>query len=160
LIEEKQLDKAEEFIKQEQNHNRKVPALNTPWSHYETSLCISRAKLNFARNNFDNGINELNKALEIQPELYLIWYELEKAYISKGLYQKAKETAEYAIKLNPKQNTGYLWLSIVYRYLKDYDKAINVLKQYLLKNPNDAAIQKNLDSIYSELEHYKEAVKH
>lgn len=162
LIEEKQLDKAEEFIKQEQNHNRKVPTrtINPLWSHYETSLCISRAKLNFARNNFDNGINELNKALEIQPELYLIWYELEKAYISKGLYQKAKETAEYAIKLNPKQYTGYLWLSIVYRYLKDYDKAIDVLKQYLLKNRNDAAIQKNLDSIYSELEHYKEAVKH
>lgn len=160
LIEEKQLDKAEEFIKQEQNHNRKVPALNTPWPYYGTSLCISRAKLNFARNNFDNGINELNKALEIQPELYLIWDELEKAYISKGLYPKAKETAEYAIKLNPKQNTGYFWLSIVYRYLKDYDKAINVLKQYRLKNPNDATIQKNLDILYSELEHYKEVVKH
>lgn len=160
LIEEKQLDKAEEFIKQEQNHNRKVPALNTPWPYYETSLCISRAKLNFARNNFDNGINELNKALEIQPESTLIWGELENAYISKGFYQKAKETAEYAIKLNPKQNTGYLWLSIVYRYLKDYDKAINVLKQYLLKNPNDATIQKNLDIIYSELEHYKELGKH
>lgn len=162
LIEEKQLDKAEEFIKQEQNHNRKVPTrtINPLLAHYETSLCISRAKLNFARNNFDNGINELNKTLEIQPELYLIWYELEKAYISKGLYQKAKETAEYAIKLNPKQNTGYLWLSIVYRYLKDYDKAIDVLKQYLLKNPNDAAVQKNLDIIYSELKHHKEAGKH
>jgi hypothetical protein len=51
--------------------------------HYETSLRISsRSKINFARNNFDDGINELNNALKIQPELPLIWDELEKAYLS------------------------------------------------------------------------------
>ncbi len=149
LIEENQLDKAEEFIKREEDSKRKTPAhtANTLLPHYETSLHISRSKINFARNNFDEGINELNKALKIQPELPLIWDELEKAYMTKGLYQKAKETAENAIRLNPDQRTGYLWLSFVYRDLKDYDKAINILRQYLSKNPDDAFVQKSLDSI-------------
>ena len=149
LIEENQLDKAEEFIKREEDSKRKTPAhtANTLLPHYETSLHISRSKINFARNNFDDGINALNNALKIQPELPFIWDELERAYLNKGLLQKAKETAEYAIRLLPKQRTGYLWLAIVYQYLRDSEKAINVLRQYLSQNPDDAFVQKSLDSI-------------
>ncbi|MCL4727824.1 MAG: protein kinase [Candidatus Kuenenia sp.] len=149
LIEENQLDKAEEFIKQEEDSKRKTPAhtANDLLPHHETSLYISRSKINFARNNFDDGINALNNALKIQTELPLIWDELEKAYLHKGLLQKAKETAEYAIKLLPKQRTGYLWLAIVYQYLRDSEKAINVLRQYLSQNPDDAFVQESLDSI-------------
>ncbi|WP_347275248.1 protein kinase [Candidatus Kuenenia sp.] len=168
LIEEGKIETAEKFLEQELLYKRKINTNNlhefpenrrnilnlfpyrVPTSDipmYETSLILAKSKIEFARNSFDDGINALNNALKIQPELPFIWDELEKAYLHKGLLQKAKETAEYAIKLLPKQRTGYLWLAIVYQYLRDSEKAINVLRQYLSQNPDDAFVQKSLDSI-------------
>lgn len=164
LTEEGKIETAEKFLEQELLYKRKINTNNlqefpenrrnilnlfpyrVPTSDipmYETSLILAKSKIEFAKDNFENGINELKAALEIQPELPLIWDELEKAYMSKGLYQKAIETAEYAIRLNPDQRTGYLRLSSAYKNSGNYDKAINILKQYLSKNPDDAVAVNN-----------------
>ena len=103
--------------------------------------------LHHARNDID-AEKEFNALIYKLDKMEIIDWEI--SWLYQERHDIADKNAVQAIYTN---------LSNLYLVKKDYDKAINVLKQYLLKNPNDATIQKNLDRIYSELEHYKEAVK-
>ncbi len=108
---------------------------------------------------FAMALHRAGNNIDAEKEFNALIYKLDKMEIIdweiSWLYPERNDIAD-----KDAVQSIYTNLSDLYLVKKDYDKAINVLKQYLLKNPNDATVQKKLDIIYSELEHYKEAVKH
>lgn len=160
LIEKNQLDKATEFITKEHKLNRQMSSPNSPHSvpRYETSLFIAQAKIYLSAGDLDNAVEELNRAIEIQPELYSSWDLLINEYLSKGLYDEAERTAKLAITRIPNDPLGYSWLAKVYWNLKKYDDAINTYQEYLSLNPKDALVQQNLGVAYVQLGRYEEAI--
>lgn len=160
LLKENQLDKAKEFILRERKLKRKMPSPIPRHTapEYETSLYIAQAKVFLATDNLENAVDQLNKAIEIQPELYITWDLLEGSYMSRGLYDDVRRVAEQAIKLNPKNSIGYAWLSKIYWHLEKYDDAIHILQAYLFLNPNDVVVLKTLGAAYVKFSRFDEAV--
>ena len=105
------------------------------------------------------ALHRTGNDIDAEKEFNALIYKLDKMepidWEISWLYSERSDIADkYAVQ------AIYTNLSDIYLVKKNYQNAINVLKQYLLKNPSDATIQKRLDSIYSELEHYKEVGKH
>jgi serine/threonine protein kinase/tetratricopeptide (TPR) repeat protein len=159
LLQEKRLDEAEGFILGEQKLNREIPPSYAPDAAlgYDTSLHIALADIFFAGGNFNQGVDQLNKAIEIQPQLYLTWDRLENAYISKGFYQKAKETAQNAIKISPNHYFGYLWLARICAHLGQYEEAVNALQMWIVLEPTNRHSYKLLGLYLSQLGKFGEA---
>jgi len=173
LIGENQFDKARELILKERTLNREMPPPVSAYTalSYKTSLYVAEAKIHLATNNLEEAVERLNKAIEIQPQIYITWDILEQAYTSKGLYREAKQSAQRAIELNPTISVGYKWLSDVCWTLGEKEDAIDAskkylslgeekeaLKEYLPLNIIDARFQKNLGAMYFVLGRYEEAI--
>ncbi|MCX5666859.1 MAG: tetratricopeptide repeat protein [Candidatus Omnitrophica bacterium] len=75
------------------------------------------------KGEFDKAIAEFNKAIEVNPNDPLAFYNRGSAYDCKRDYDKAISDYSKAIELNPKFATAYNSRAIDYYYKKDYDKA-------------------------------------
>jgi tetratricopeptide (TPR) repeat protein/serine/threonine protein kinase len=158
---ENQYDKAREFILQERRLSREMPPLISPDTglRYETSLCLAEANICFATGDFRATIEQLNKALEIQPQLYIIWNMLKQAYVARELHQEEKEVARRAIEVNPTWSFGYLWLANACWALGERQEATGVLEQYLLSNPRDVIVLQTIGAMYRQLGRHNEAMQ-
>jgi len=162
LTEENRIDEAEKFLLREKKLDRKILPFGSPkiLPNYGTSLHLAFAQLYFAKNDFNEGINQLNKAIEIQPELYITWDRLENAYFSNNLYAQAKQAAEKAIQLNPHQSFGYEWLSDACLRLGQHEEAIRALQTIVRIEPNNALAHFGIGCANSGLKSYIEATKY
>jgi len=67
--------------------------------------------------HFDQAITLLARASEIAPGEFKVQYELAKAYFDSAQWEPARERAEAAVRLNPKDSTGHYLLGRVYQRL-------------------------------------------
>jgi len=162
LTEENRIDEADKFLLREKKLDRKILPFGAPdiLPNYGTSLHLAFAQLYFAKNDFNEGINQLNKAIEIQPQLYITWNLLENAYFSNNLYAQAKQAAEKAIQLNPKQSFGYQWLSAACLRMGQHEEAIGALQTVVRIEPNNALAHFGIGCANSGLKRYIEATKY
>jgi tetratricopeptide (TPR) repeat protein len=61
---------------------------------------------------FQQGINDISKAIELQPKEPFYYSEKASLEIRVGLYADAVETARQLIQLAPEQSDGYLFLGL------------------------------------------------
>ena len=74
-------------------------------------------------NRFGEAIRLLVRASQIAPAEFKAHYELSKAYFDSGQFAPARQQAEEAVKLNPKDSSGHYLLGRVYQRLKQKDLA-------------------------------------
>lgn len=86
-------------------------------------------------------------------------YDLGSAYGSLAQYDKAAETFEKVVKLDPKNIKGYSALGAAYFNLKRYDSASKAFEKAVELSPNDIDKQYDLGNAYYKLEDYLNAVK-
>lgn len=83
------------------------------------------------RTEAEKAVQVAEKAVKAAPNDALARAKLAAAYLSVGRYSDALKQAEYAIKLNPDEGTGYLVAGIANRELGNYDKAIEMINRAL-----------------------------
>jgi tetratricopeptide (TPR) repeat protein len=68
-------------------------------------------------NRVDEAIPLLARAGKIAPGEFKVHYELAKAYFDSTQWEPARQQAEAAVKLNPKDSSGHYLLGRVYQRL-------------------------------------------
>ena len=110
--------------------------------------------------NYAQAVNDLNKAIELDPGYAEAYTNRGIVYDKKGEYDRAIAEFSRAIALNPSDPVKYNNRGIVYNEKGEYDRAIADFNRAISLNPSDpmnAKIFNNLGLIYLKLGRVKEA---
>ena len=109
-------------------------------------------QIRYAKDLFDAGRlkeseAQFHQALKIDANAAEAYVGLAQIAMSKNEFQQAKEFAEKAVSINPKQSEAYSLLAILYRRLSEPSKAAEALTQFQ-KLPEKTA---SVDPVYAAL---------
>ena len=114
------------------------------------------AELNIIGQATEMAIKEYKKSVQEHPlnvrhwlylgQLYNLGVGYEKEYI-----QKADEALHKALELSPKRQQVYFELARVQLFLREYEKAIEILKQAVLLDPEVRISRQNLEKVLKTL---------
>lgn len=107
----------------------------------------------------NDALDRLQQKAWKNPNDVSAQYDLGSAYGSLGQFDKAAESFETVVKLDPKNVKGYSALGAAYFNLKRYDAAAKAFEKAAELKPDDIDKQYDLGNAYYKLEHYPEAVK-
>lgn len=143
-------------------------------SYEQTEICIDesgvppnklvpvysiRATINLRNENTDDALEDLGKALEINPA-YTPAYRVRGAlYAMKGAYNMAEKDLTMAIKLSPNTAESYIGRAMLYAKKRDYIGAIEDYTAALRLEPDNAAYYNNRGSAYSSFGEYGPAME-
>jgi len=120
---------------------------------------IQRTKTVYEEGDWDAAVNYINNFIKENPDIsegYLIRSEL---YTEKEDYlQEALDDAEKAIKINPKNATGYNKRGRIYVYLGDKEKAFNDFNRAIELDKNYVEAYVNRGNMYLKKEEYQKAI--
>ncbi len=68
---------------------------------------------------YDNAISNYNKALAIDPQDEILYYNLARAYFEKGDFENAKKTLEKALEINNNFNEAKKFLNFINKRIKN-----------------------------------------
>ena len=75
------------------------------------------------KGQYDQAIEDYNKAIEIEPIMTEAYYNRGNAYIAKKRYDQAVRDYTRAIEINPKSGAVYYNRALAYYHKTEYDKA-------------------------------------
>ena len=109
--------------------------------------------------NYANAYAYFNKCLSLDKDVPAVYYELSQiAYVTKD-YEKAKDFAEKAYKMD-NENIWYgSFLVSIYEDLMDYDNAKRIIKRLIEKDPSNIDFKLELARLYENEGSYEEAIK-
>jgi tetratricopeptide (TPR) repeat protein len=139
---------------------------------YESYPSVDATNLYFQK-KYDEAIDRINKAIEIDPQEAYAYSLRGSIYFSAKKYQQAFQDSRKAIELNPNASDAlflsgqiHYHLGNYYQAIKDYRKCIDIGKSmiifYLLGQPIETQNSINffyLGRCYHKLKDYKEAIK-
>jgi tetratricopeptide (TPR) repeat protein len=144
LIEESRFDEAENFLQKERQLNRKVsPVLRSSDAlmGYRASLHLAYAKVYFATKNRTNGMAEIQKALEAQPESAWTWRLVSSVLMVHEYYREAKVTFQTLVQIDPSDAIAYRSLGFLCRMLGQHNEAVIALQRSIELDPNSVPVQ-------------------
>ncbi|KAL7282027.1 hypothetical protein ACG7TL_003494 [Trametes sanguinea] len=100
----------------------------------------------FQAKDYDKAIECFSKALEIDPNNFVLWSNRSAAKAGKRQYQAALEDAEQCIKINPTWSKGYARKGAALHGLRRYDEAIEAY-EVGLKIEDSPALRKGLKEV-------------
>jgi tetratricopeptide (TPR) repeat protein len=126
-------DKAIELLKQnniEQAYSV-LEDLNNKYPAFGDALFLMGSIL-IDKNEFDKALGFLNQAKSLLPYHPFVYIALAKIYMSKEIYDKAKEALETALSLNPtlKDEIGENLGDLYYEF-GEYEKALSLYESHL-----------------------------
>jgi superkiller protein 3 len=93
---------------------------------------------------FAEAMQELKKALELDPGLISAYINLGSVFGDKGSYPQAIKYFEKAIQLDRGSLNAYNGLGVTYARMKKYDLARKAWEKALEIGPDNKAVQENL----------------
>jgi tetratricopeptide (TPR) repeat protein/DNA-binding beta-propeller fold protein YncE len=93
------------------------------------------------------AIENLKRAVALDPESYDVHLRLGRSYADNNLYSDAQSHLERAARLNDRADAPHLLLAQMYLNQRSYDAAINSLTLAVALNPSDAN-RRELDAAY------------
>ena len=90
----------------------------------------------------------LNKALSIDPDNFLVNWELIYSHANRGEFEKAEAHAKKAIALQPNYWTGYNAYALLSRKMGKFDQAIELLNKVIELTPDNGSALHNLGLMY------------
>jgi tetratricopeptide (TPR) repeat protein len=88
------------------------------------------------KNEFDNALNFLNKALEIDPNFSEGWFNTGNIYKQINEFDKAVDSYVKATELNPDFTKAWFFMGCAYFDKKDYHRAIEHIEKAIKLDPN------------------------
>jgi len=110
------------------------------------------------KREYDKGISQLERALELEPNSADIHAHLGLALYQADRPQEAVQVFQKAIRLNPKPPGWYLYnLAVAYKFIEKYEEAIYWGEKAVRQNPKDLIGHVILCTIYSSAGRMEEA---
>lgn len=132
---------------------------NLPLDKKDEEVFVIIANIYEDRKDVDKAVENLNKALIINPEYYKAYYNLGCIFLEKKAYELAEKNLLLAIKYNKEFAYSYYNLGTLYLRTGNYEKAKkNLIKAIYLKN-DDKDFYLNLAYAYKFLNKEKESKK-
>jgi tetratricopeptide (TPR) repeat protein len=103
-------------------------------------------------------VARLEKQKAAEPKNYRVHFELGNAYVDAGKEEKAKESFEQAILLNPKYVEAMVNLGGLYTDLEQPEEAIPHFEKALSIDPENCKARSNLGNSYYALQRYPDAM--
>ena len=114
---------------------------------------------NLALNQFKNAIGNFKKAIKINPNLPIIFYNLGLSFHYDKNFESALSSYEKAIKLNPDHADTYCNMGMSFNEKGDFKRAIKSYRKTLEINPDHMGAHYNLGAIYSKTGELNLAIK-
>jgi tetratricopeptide (TPR) repeat protein len=108
----------------------------------------NRAKFYAAQGDYDNAIEDINRAISLNPTLALPYYNRAIIYRNRGEYDSAIADNTRAILYSPKYIQAYNDRGVAYCYKGDYDRGIEDFTQAIMLNPKNAEAYYNRGVAY------------
>lgn len=93
---------------------------------------------------FDEALDQLNQALEIEPENANVLSERAVVYFHQGDAQKALDQLDYCVLLDPQNPYRYSSRAYIKAFLKDIKGAIEDYEKCIMLDPDDAIAYNNM----------------
>lgn len=116
----------------------------------------------YNRGDYFSAIMSYDKAVELNPNNFLVYVKRGEAYQNLNDYSRALSDYEKALSLNPNFSMAYALHNNrgnVYSNLKQYEQAIQDFDRAIQLNPNEAAIYNNRGVAYLDLKQYEQAIR-
>ncbi len=105
--------------------------------------------------NYDKAITALDKAIVIQPENPVIYFELGKNYLARKKYPEAYTNFEKVIKIDPKNRWAWVGMYDVCYETKDFNKAIPIVEKLITFKED---YKEDLTSLYMNTQQFDKAL--
>lgn len=97
---------------------------------------VNRGIAFISEEKYDRGLNDFNKAIELNPNYYLAYYNRGNLFMSEKKYDRALEDYGKVIKLNPNHIEAYINRGIAFRDINRFDEALNDYNKAIELKPN------------------------
>ena len=132
---------------------------NLPLDKKDEEVFVIIANIYEDKKDVDKAVENLNRALILNPEYYKAYYNLGSIFLEKKAYELAEKNLLLAIKYNKEFPYSYYNLGTLYLRTGEYEKAKkNLIKAIYLKN-DDKDFYLNLAYAYKFLNKEKESKK-
>ncbi|MEA5468392.1 tetratricopeptide repeat protein [Spirulina sp. 06S082] len=101
---------------------------------------------------YSEGAAEAQRAIALNPDSALGWYNRALNLMSNRQYTKALEAYERTLELNPNDGNAWMGLGITQRALKAYPESLAALQKALELNPDNTQAQDNLEAVMKAIE--------
>ena len=128
-------------------------------SSYKKEL-INRAKLEIDNKNYDNAIENCNRALDLDEIFIEAYYHIGLAYYYKKKYDAAIKNFQKAVRYNEKDVHSWNSMGLVYEAKEDYDNALISFKKAVDIDSGFADGWYNLGNVYKLRKEYDNAITH
>lgn len=120
---------------------------------------IDKGNEAYFKNDFDVALKNYEKAKEINPNYYGLFYNIGLIYQKKKNYNKAITFYNKAIEKNSQLYQAYNNLGVVFNNLEEYDKSIKSLNKAIVIKPDYDEAYNNLGNTFNDLKMYDKAIE-
>lgn len=124
----------------------------------DAALRIEKARIKLVRKQFDQALEELNIARQMDPKNSEILNLMGIVHLQCNRYNTARTCFKRAISLNDKDPRAYNNLGSIYHTRKQYKTAIKYYKKAVEKDPKFLMAYYNLSNAYFSRKQYLQAV--
>ena len=115
---------------------------------------------------YDNAIQYISKAIQINPHIHLFYNSLGLVYADKGMFDEAINNYDKVLALKPDNVTALNNLGLVFTVKGMFNEAVDNYKKVLTLKPDDVEVHRNLGNALKDkglldeaIEHYKKVLK-
>ncbi len=119
---------------------------------------IMEAEIQMGLDNYEDALPKLQETVDREPYDSEAWNLLAETYIALGKYPEAQEAADYALAINPQDNTALLMKANAYMHDEQMAEAIELYTKYLEAQSDDLSVQISLALCLTNEERYKEVM--
>jgi len=104
-------------------------------------------ELFYRSGHLDQAVYHLNEAINLLPNDETAYLSLADIYLSRGESERALTIYQRCLNLNAENSQAYFKAGVLYKELKDYPNAEQMLRQAARLEPNNLAIQRQLGAV-------------
>ena len=116
----------------------------------EPEPLVLQASVFLSRQNTNQAVAALRKAIELRPDYRPAYFMLAQVYIDSGENKKATQELAQIVAKNPKDRGALMLMGMVADQSKDFEGARDYYEKALAVDPNFSAAANNLAYLYSE----------
>ncbi|PWH16367.1 MAG: hypothetical protein DDG59_09600 [Anaerolineae bacterium] len=104
-------------------------------------------ELFYRSGHLDQAVYHLNEAITLLPNDASAHLILADSYLARGESERALAAYQRCLSLNPEDSQAYFKAGVLYKELKDYPNAEQMLRQAARLEPNNLAVQRQLGAV-------------
>lgn len=122
------------------------------------SLPLMEAEISMGLDDYETAETMLQELLDSDPYSTEAWNLLAESYVALERYADAREAADYALAINPRERNALLMKANACMHDNQLPQAIRYYAQCLEMQPDDLSVQMSLAICYNNTEQYEKAV--